>query len=160
MLIGWRESVASVAIKENGNPWTITASDAVLWTPDSGKKQYIVIFCPKTPKKERSSFLGNCRGIDQTGTGKEFHIRKILNGLNQIKAAKLLLWKIILWKLFSTTATRFFQLPTYTTPGKFFHHYLPTIGIQCTTFVAEEYFTPFALSNVQLQKNTKLSLWS
>ena len=45
----------------------------------------------------------------------------------------MLLWKIILQTSFPTTATRFFQLRTYTTTGEISHQYLLTIRIRCSS---------------------------
>ena len=53
-----------------------------------------------------------------------------MNWLKSYKSINLLLWKI-LQKPFPTTATRFFQLPTYPSTGEVFHQYLLTIKIHC-----------------------------
>ena len=56
-----------------------------------------------------------------------------MNRLKSYKSSNLLLWKIIVEKTFSTTATRLFQLPTFPTTGEFSHQHLLTIRNQCST---------------------------
>ena len=55
-----------------------------------------------------------------------------MNRLKSYKSSNLLRYKIILQISFSTTATRFFQLRTYSTTGEVSHQYLLTIRIQCS----------------------------
>ena len=67
--------------------------------------------------------------------------------------------KIIHLKSSSARATRFLQQPTYPTTVEIFHQYLPTVGIQCSTFVEYQKIY-FLLEVVCNDKKQSLSLWS
>ena len=95
------------------------------------EEQNSVKTCTKTPKKETIPIYRNCCSFDQKSKG---CLQKTgVNRLKLHKSSNSLLCKITLQKSFSTTAIRFFQLPTYQNTGEIFHHYLLTIRIHCST---------------------------
>ena len=66
-----------------------------------------------------------------------------MSWLKSYRSSDLLVWKIILRKLFTITAKRFFQLPTYLTIFENSHQYLLTIRIQCSTLMKLNKFFHF-----------------
>ena len=100
------------------------------------EKQNGVETCTKSPKNETPPIYGNRCSFDQKRKSCPYKA-----GMKRLKAYKrnsLLLWNFILRKSFSTVATRFLQLPTYSTAGEISQQYLLTIRFQYSTFVEIE----------------------
>ena len=112
------------------------------------EKQYIFENCTKSPKKETPRIFGNRCSFDQKRIA--CPCKEVVNRLEIFESSKLLPWKIIRQKSFSTKATRFFLLPTYPTTSEVSHQYVPTIRIQCSTLSKLNYYF-FAGRDVQLQ---------
>ena len=94
------------------------------------EKQNSLKTCTKSLKKETPSIYGNRCSFDQKWKGCPY--KAGMNRLKSYKSSNLLLCEIILQISFPTTATRFFQLRTYSTTGDVSHQYLLTIRIQCS----------------------------
>ena len=97
------------------------------------EKQNSVIICTESPKTETFPIYGNRCSFDQKRKISSYE--ECLSRLKSYGRGSLLLWKIIPYKLFSTKASHFFQLPTYPTNGDFSQQYVLNIPIkiQCST---------------------------
>ena len=89
------------------------------------------------PKKETPSIYGTRWVFDQKRKSCPHEVG--MNRLKSYKSGNMLIWKIILQKLFSATATPFLQRPTYPTASGISHQYQSTIKNPCPAFVEAEY---------------------
>ena len=88
----------------------------------------LVLYLAEVPKKDNTCLICS---FDQKRKGGPYKAR--MNRLKSHKSINMLLSKVIRWKLFSTTATRFFQPPAHSANGENSHEYLLTITFQCST---------------------------
>ena len=82
----------------------------------------------KSPKKDNTCLICSFHHERKGGPYKAS-----MNRLKSYKSSNLVLWKFIRWKLFSTTATRFFQPPAHSANGENSHEYQLTITFHCST---------------------------
>ena len=95
-----------------------------------------VKICTKSTKTETPPIYGShCSFVQKR---KSCPYKAGMKWLKMYKSSNLLLWKFIHEKSFSTAATRFLPLPTYSTGGESSQQYLPTIRFQCSAFVEVE----------------------
>ena len=94
-------------------------------------KQVKVETCNKSPKKGNSRIYGNCCNSGQKT--KECLCELCISLTKLYGSSNFLLRKTLIQKLLSTTATCFFQPPTYPTTGETCQNCLLTIKTQCST---------------------------
>ena len=124
------------SFKRSKVPWWGDKLSAEITLNKWLKEQNSVKTCTKSPKMETTPFYGNRCNFDKKR--KSCPYKKSMKRLKSYKNSNLLVWKFILWKFSSTAATRFLQLPTYSTAGEVSQQYLPTIRFQCSNFVEIE----------------------
>ena len=95
------------------------------------EKQNSVKTCSKTSKKETPTIYGSRCSCDLKRKTYPYEVG--MNRLKSYKSRNLLLWQFILSKPFSTSATRFFQQPTYSTPGEILNQNPRTLRFQWST---------------------------
>ena len=108
------------------------------WTLDWKKNS--VKSCTRSLKQETPHIYGTRCNFDQQR--KSCFKKSRYESVKIVEKRQLASLKNYSSKSSSTAATRFFQLPTYTTTGENSQKYLPSIRFQCSTFVEIEYFFP------------------